>query len=249
MGKYLYETHLHTSEASACGQLPGAQMARMFKEAGYTGIVVTDHFVGGNTAIDLSLPWEEWVEQFCRGYENAKAEGDKIGLQVFFAWESGFQGTEFLIYGLDKQWLLEHPQIKDCTIEEQYELVHGSGGMVIHAHPFRKEPYISEIRLFPHHVDAVEGINATHSSIASNSHKNPQWNDMAIAYAKEHDLPITSGSDQHNHAIIGGGMIFDRKLENIQDFCAAIKNREAIELLDGTKELPKMENGYEQSAL
>lgn len=239
--RYLYETHVHTSEASACGQLPAAQMVRVYKDAGYTGIVITDHFVGGNTAIDRSLPWDEWVERFCKGYENAKEVGDQIGLQVFFGWESGFKGTEFLIYGLDKQWLLAHPEIQTCTVEEQYALVHQGGGTVIHAHPFRKEPYIKEIRLFPHHVDAVEGINATHSSVNSTSHKNPDWNEQAIAYAAEHDLPITSGSDQHKDIVIGGGMIFGRKMRDIHDLCHAIRNREALELLDGTKELPKRE--------
>lgn len=238
---YLYETHLHTSEASACCRVPAAEMARQFKEAGYTGVVITDHFINGNTAVDRSLPWEQWVEGFCKGYENAKAEGDKIGLQVFFAWESGYQGTEFLIYGLDKKWLLEHPEIASCSIERQYALVHAAGGMVIHAHPFREEPYIKEVRLFPHHVDAVEGINATHSSVTSISHKNPNWNPMAMEYAREHDLPVTAGSDQHKHAMIGGGMVFGRKLKDIYDLCDAIRNGEALELLDGTKELSKQE--------
>lgn len=232
--KYLFETHLHTSESSACGQVSGAEQARKFKEAGYTGVVITDHFYGGNTAIDRSLPWEQWVEGFCAGYENAKAEGEKIGLQVFFGWESGYRGTEFLVYGLDKQWLLDHPEIRDCSIEEQYALVHADGGMVIQAHPYRKEPYIPEIRLYPDHVDAVEAYNATHSSLWSVSHKHPEWNDMALCYAKAHDLPITAGSDQHKQAMIGGGMVFGRKMADIADFCRAILNREALEYLDGT---------------
>ena len=80
MNQYKYETHLHTVQGSACGWLTGAEMARIFKNGGYTGIVITDHFFGGNTAIDRSLPWEQWVEQFCKGYESAKAEGDRIGL-------------------------------------------------------------------------------------------------------------------------------------------------------------------------
>ena len=48
--RYLYETHMHTSEASACAGSTGAQMARAYKEAGYTGIIVTDHFFYGNTS-------------------------------------------------------------------------------------------------------------------------------------------------------------------------------------------------------
>lgn len=237
--RYLYETHAHTNASSACGLLTPEEIVKLFHDAGYAGIVITEHFIGGNTCIDRSLPWKEWVEAFCKGYERAKEAGDKVGLQVFFGWESGYQGTEFLIYGLDKQWLLDHPEIRDCSIERQYELVHADGGIVIHAHPFRVEPYINEIRLFPDHVDAVEGINATHSATASNSHKNTAWNDQAMAFAKAHNLPVTSGSDQHKHALIGGGMIFPRKMDSIQDLMAAIMKSEALELLDGTKPIPE----------
>lgn len=238
MERFLYETHLHTSEGSRCAHVSAAEMVRLYKAAGYTGIVITDHFVGGNTAIDRDLPWEQWVEGFCKGYENAKAEGDKIGLQVFFGWESGFCGTEFLIYGLDKQWLLEHPQICGCTVEQQYALVREGGGMVIHAHPFRVRPYIHEIRLYPDYVDGVETVNATHSSFAGN--RTPEdllANEQAAAYAKEHHFPETSGSDQHGMTMIGGGMVFSRKLADIHDFISAVRNREAVELLDGTKPL------------
>ena len=87
---YRYETHLHTSQGSACGKCTGEEMAEAYKEAGYTGIFVTDHFFYGNTAVDRSLPWEEWVESYCKGFEQAKKTGDRIGLQVFFGWEASY---------------------------------------------------------------------------------------------------------------------------------------------------------------
>lgn len=232
---YLYETHMHTSEGSGCGQNSGTEMARAYAAAGYTGIIITDHFVYGNTAVDRSLPWNEWVEQFCKGYERAKEEGDKLGLQVFFGWESGYRGTEFLIYGLDKQWLLDHPEIKDATIEEQLQLVHEGGGIVVHAHPFREEFYIPEIRLFPDYVDAVEGVNATHTKW-TRKEKKPEYNERALAYAKEHDFPLTAGSDQHDTVMICGGMVFPRKLADIHDFTKAVMNREVVRLLNGQDE-------------
>lgn len=231
---YLYETHMHTSEASACARCTGAEMARAYKKAGYTGIIITDHFFYGNTAVDRRLPWKEWVERFCLGYENAKAEGDKIGLQVFFGWESGYQGTEFLVYGLDKEWLLAHPQIVHASVDEQFALVHEGGGIVSHAHPFREEDYIPEIRLFPEYVDAVEGVNAMHSGDVSDAHKNPLFNERALAYGREHGLPFTAGSDQHSTVMIGGGMVFPRRLADVHDFTQAVLNREAVKLLDGT---------------
>ncbi len=232
---YAYETHMHTSEASACGKYPAREMVRAYKNAGYTGVIITDHFVHGNTAIDRSLPWPDWVEGFCKGYENAKAEGDRIGLQVFFGWEACYRGTEFLINGLDQQWLLEHPEIRDCTIEEQFTLVHEGGGMVVHCHPFREEFYIPEVRLFPDYADAVEVVNATHVCKRSKAHNDPLFDERADAYAIEHDKPVTAGSDMHWTDLFLGGMAFGRKLKDSRDYIRAVMGREQCVLLSGNE--------------
>ena len=81
---FFYETHMHTCQASACGKATGKEQARAYKEAGFAGIIITDHFFGGNTAVSRELPWEERVDLFWKGYEDAKEEGDRIGLDVFF---------------------------------------------------------------------------------------------------------------------------------------------------------------------
>jgi hypothetical protein len=44
---YRYETHLHTCQGSLCGRSTGAEHARFYKEAGYQGVIITDHFCGG----------------------------------------------------------------------------------------------------------------------------------------------------------------------------------------------------------
>ena len=232
---FAYETHLHTTEASACANNSGAEMARACKAAGYTGIIVTDHFVHGNTCVDRSLPWSEWVEKYCKGYENAKAEGDKIGLQVFFGWEACYQGTEFLINGLSKEWLFAHPEIRDCTIPEQFDLVHADGGLVVHCHPYREESYIPEVRLFPEYTDAVEAVNATHSCKKSVAHNDPAFDDRAKEYAKAHDFSVTAGSDIHSVDLLYGGIAFARKLEDSRDYVKAIMGRESSVLLNGNE--------------
>ena len=157
---FLYETHLHTSQSSACAHNSGKEMAMAAKQYGYTGIVVTDHNWGGNTCIPKSLPWGEWVDEFAKGYYDARECGDKIDLDVFWGYEAGYNGTEFLIHGTTPEWLKAHPELRDATVEEQFEIVHNCGGIVVHAHPYREEYYIPEIRLFPKFVDAVEGVNA-----------------------------------------------------------------------------------------
>ncbi|MBD5459008.1 MAG: histidinol-phosphatase [Lachnospiraceae bacterium] len=230
---YLYETHLHTAEGSACGRNTGREMAAACKEYGYTGIFVTDHNWGGNTAVDREKPWDEWVNEFCKGYEGAKEEGDRIGLDVFFGYEAGFYGTEFLIYGIDKTWMLENPAIRQADVKMQYDLVHAGGGMVIHAHPYREEAYIPEVRLFPEWVDGVEGVNAMHSNPHSLAHNDPNFDTKAVVYAEKHHLPMTAGSDIHRTELLGGGVAFRRKLTSAADYIQAVLSGEDYVLTNG----------------
>jgi len=215
MSLYRYETHLHTMESSACSVCSAKEHVRYYKSAGYTGIIVTDHFLNGNTCVPRNLPWEEQMDLFCRGYELAKEEGDKIGLSVFFGWEAGFQGTDFLIYGLDKEWLKKHPDLLSWTIEEQYQRVHADGGFVVHAHPFRMRPYIKKIRLFPKSVDAVEVFNV--------GNRNTAFDQQALSYAKNHNLLESAGTDAHGIENCHTGLAFHHKLNSIQDFIAEIQ--------------------------
>ena len=48
---YKIETHMHTSQGSACAVSTGEEMARAHKAAGYDAIIITDHFFGGNTTV------------------------------------------------------------------------------------------------------------------------------------------------------------------------------------------------------
>ena len=108
---FRYDTHVHTLQASACALSTGAELARAYKERGYDGIFITDHFFNGNTSVASDITWKERVELFCKGYEDAFEEGCKIGLDVFFGFEYAVGGADFLVYNIDKKWLLEHEDI------------------------------------------------------------------------------------------------------------------------------------------
>lgn len=214
---YKYETHLHTSQGSACGRSTGAEMARAHKEQGYTGIFVTDHFFNGNSAVDRNLPWKEKIELHCKGYEDAKAEGDKIGLDVFFGLEYGVRAAEFLMYNIDKQFLLDCEDFDKWHPKKAFDAVHEAGGFIVHAHPFRERDYIDHIKLFPHHVDAVEAINGAHFD-------HLEFNDRAIIYARMFDLPLTAGSDTHSvKCMYGSGVETPEKILTPMDYLRQIK--------------------------
>ena len=222
MGKYLYETHMHTCFGSRCGVSTGKEHVHFYLDQGYTGIIMTDHFFGGNCAVDRSLPWDQKMDAFWAGYEDALEEGLKVGLDVFFGLEQNFQGDEYLIYGLTKEYMKAHPEMEHWTRREQLENVHAAGGAVIQAHPFRIRGYMDKIRLGELFADGIEAANAG----------NEQLDDArALRYGKKHHLVMTAGSDNHHSpAPKLYGVELEEKLTDIRDYVRIILNRELIGL-------------------
>lgn len=233
--KYKYELHLHSSEASACARSTAVEMCEACKNAGYDGFFITNHAWGGNTCVDRSLPWKAWVREFSKPYYLAKEWGDQNDFKVFFGYESGYNGTEFLIYGVTPEWLEEHEELHDATVAQQLKIVHEGGGIVVHAHPFREEWYIPEVRLFPDDVDGVEGVNATHASHLSKSHNNPEFDVKAIAYAREHSFFMTAGSDVHSVYLFGGGIMTKDPINSPKDLINLLKSDTMYLMTDGDR--------------
>lgn len=202
---YRYETHMHTREGSRCASASGREMARIHREKGYQGIFVTDHFFNGNTAVPRDLPWRERVDLFCRGYEEARDEGEKIGLQVFFGFEYCYQAMDFLVYNLDGKWLAEHEDIDREQPRKAFALMRGEGGFIVQAHPFRERDYVDHIQLFPRDVDGVEVINGAQLA-------EPWMNERAALYAMMYQLPQTAGSDSHHLTALFGSGVETREL-------------------------------------
>ncbi len=184
---FKYEMHCHTCETSKCGKSTGAEMARLYHDLGYTGLFITDHFLTSNTTVPRDLPWEERIELFFEGYNNAKAEGDKLGLDVFFGFEHGFGWAHLLTYNIGKDWLLAHPDMLEWDMITYIETVQADGGCVVHAHPFREN--VKHVRLAPFSVNAIESPNAARTD---------EFNEYSRKYAEMFSLPLTAGSDNHN---------------------------------------------------
>ena len=222
---YIYETHMHTNQASACGRSPGRDYIQRYIDAGYAGIIITDHFYRGNCGVDRSLPWREFIHRFCAGYEDARNEGEKRGFPVFFGWEENVDGDEYLIYGPDENWMADHPDMPGWTRKQQHDYVRAAGGCVVQAHPFRARSYNTNIWLSPLLSDGAEIYNA------GNERK---WDILAARYAAVTGLPVTAGSDNHCAERMCGanlaGVVLDRPLESIQDYVDAVLSRRPMGL-------------------
>jgi len=217
--EYLYETHMHTSEVSACADSTAAQQVHFYKKRGYTGVIITDHFVNGHTTCPPDISWDEKMHHFVTGYNEAKQAGKRCGLDVFFGWEYSLGGSDFLTYGLDLDFLLNNPNMDKMHIEDYSTLVRSSGGYLAQAHPFREAWYIENTTPVDHYlIDGVEVYNAMESR------KN---NIKAMEFAKRYNLPEQAGSDSHTVRFPhSSGIKLYSKAETIQDIIRAIKNKE-----------------------
>jgi predicted metal-dependent phosphoesterase TrpH len=203
-------------------------MVHFYRDRGYSGFILADHFAG-NTTFPDDMPWKERVNRFYAIYEEALDEIEKIGggIKVFFGMEYALRsrptqlryvlGNDFVILGLTKEWLLENEEAFGMNPNETFDAVHAAGGFIIHAHPFAEAPWIRSIQLLPRKIDAVEVYNACTPDFHN---ENAQW------YADRYGLPCTGGSDIH-HATQKAlaALETETPCETVADLCAAIRER------------------------
>ena len=185
---YRYETHLHTYPVSRCAQAGVEESLRLYKELGYDGVFLTNHFLDGNINVDEDLPYAQKIEFYFSDYEQGQEIGKEMGIKVFCGVELSYKATDFLIYGLDKAWYLAHPEIIDMEKHDELLLMQRSGALVIQAHPFREPGCLNHVRLYPRNVHGVEVMNANRSSFE---------NKLAAQYAESYCLLPFAGSDNH----------------------------------------------------
>lgn len=216
---YLYETHLHTSPVSRCALWSVREAVEYYQNAGYAGIFVTNHFVDGNIAFPKDASYEEKIHFYFSDAEEAIRIGKEIGLDVFTGVEISNWGTDFLIYGLDKEWYLAHPEAYDMNKRELLEMMKDAGALVIQAHPFREAGYIDHIRLYPRNVHGVEIDNANRTAFE---------NEMARQYSDNYRLLTFAGSDNHGEEeqVEFAGLQFETPIADEADFVRRVLNGE-----------------------
>ena len=126
-----------------------------------------------------------------------------------------YGGTDFLVYGLFKEWYLDHPEIENMKKSELLTLVKEAGALVIQAHPFREAAYIDHIRLFPRYVHGVECYTAS---------RNDFENGLAKQYAANYGLIEFAGSDNHSADKTKklGGMESPKRIRSEAEFIGGV---------------------------
>ena len=215
---YFYELHMHTAETSRCGRSAAGDMIRAYAEKGFSGVVVTDHFINGNSYARETEAWKDKMDAYLLGYQAAKKPGGAL---------SGYlvkNGEDYLLLGLQPEHLYQ--ELRDCdkwSIEYLCDVVHSLGGIVIRAHPYREAGYIRcpGIERPGLNVDAIEVFNA--------GNRQDEFNKKAMEWAMREGKPWTAGSDAHHvdetaKAYVG----FAEKPRDYAELCRFIREGKAF---------------------
>lgn len=207
------ETHLHVSEVSLCSKIAAADMVKLYHDAGYKTLIISDHFHKGyfNTLVDLS--WNGKVDRFLFGYQSAKEAGEKLGMNILLSAEITFnnQRNDYLVYGIDEALLKTYPELFAMSVEDFYSFAKKHGLTVVQAHPYR-DNYCYPT---PEYVDGIEVYNS-----------NPRHEDFekkATQMAKDYNKAITAGSDAHRlEDVTLSGVMTQTEIRTIDDYVEAL---------------------------
>ena len=102
---FRFDTHVHTSETSACSHLTASQLVELYRRAGYHGFAVTDHFFAPYFEKLGEIPWSQKIDRYLEGYYRAREAGEAFGFKVLLGIDLRLNSglDDYLIYGLTPQ--------------------------------------------------------------------------------------------------------------------------------------------------
>ena len=214
---YKTELHLHSSEVSACARSNSKEIVEAYLEAGYTTLVLTNHFSPFSykcSRYDLSyMTPEEKCEYYINGYY-ALREAAEGKLNVLFGMELYplSRDCDYLIYGMTEEFLRAHTDLMELPLEQTVALTREAGMILCQAHPFRNNMTVTDPAL----LDAIE----TH-----NAHTGDFRNEIAELWADKFSLIKLSGSDYHGaHHKAESGIATDFPITTNEELIATLKS-------------------------
>ena len=215
---YKYDLHIHTSECDKVALTDAAEIVRLYKDIGYDGIVITDHYFSlffewfGNEIDENNQ--KSIIERYLKGYYNAKNEAEKIGFKVFCGAEVRFDGTinDYLVYGLCEKDFYNLPLLNRLKNAQELVSALPDYAVIVQAHPFRDNMTVQS----PVCIDGIEGYNGCTEKIR---------NDLARQFASHYNKIITSGSDFHGpDQLAKGGIATYAEIKTSHDLADILKN-------------------------
>jgi len=202
------DLHIHTNRYSGCSNLKPSGLLKKAREVGLDGIVLTEHGI-------------RWSDESLAELAERSGVPDLLvlaGQEVACYTKRGdFQG-EFLLFGYPRSLGSSR------SLEEILEMVHGEGGVVVAAHPFKKFVsangggfYGAGHRVYDYDLD---GLEVAHPSYDRESTA------LAEEAMRKRNLAGIGCSDAHDLRSVGlCRTVFPDPITSMAGLCEAIRAR------------------------
>lgn len=214
------ELHCHTN-FSGCSNVSAADMVDKFEAAGYSTVVVTNHFNYGY--MNREGDYRTLVKNAFAAIEEARAAAEgRMNILAGMELSLKCMLNDFLLYGVTEEFFLDvGEELFDMRPWQVRDKIHEVGGVIIQAHPFR----FGQVVVNPAEVDGIEVFNG-HSGQYSHNEIAKAWAlAWADKYKKGERFILTSGSDHHDDCHRAtGGIITEEEIRTSDELLAVLKS-------------------------
>lgn len=198
------DLHTHTNRYSGCSNIHPVQLIRRARDVGLDGIALTEHGIRWS---DENI---EALRKQCQIADFLILPGQEVAC---YTPQGRFQG-ECLVFGYSQSLGSSR------SLEQILEMVHGEGGVVIAAHPFKKL----------HHDDGFYGAGETVYDFAIDGLEveHPSYDNASRLLARKAALSMKiagiGSSDAHDARNVGiCRTVFEGQVNDIMSLCREIR--------------------------
>ena len=216
------ELHCHSKSVSECARVSNEEIINKYKDAGYTTLVLTNHFNLGTQRFHKCEEYSDFVTVYLKGFEDLKRDAKGV-LNVLLGMELRFteNTNDYLVFGITEDFLRNNEPLYNMNPESFSKLARENGLLFVQAHPFRNSMTIVQ----PWLLDGVEVFNG-HMGHDSR-------NEIANLWAEKYNLIKTSGTDFHyNNVPANAGILTDFEIKDMDTLVKTLKGGE-YELIRG----------------
>lgn len=216
------ELHCHSKSVSECARVSNEEIINKYKGAGYTTLVLTNHFNLGTQRFHKCEEYSDFVTVYLKGFEDLKRDAKGV-LNVLLGMELRFteNTNDYLVFGITEDFLRNNEPLYNMNPESFSKLARENGLLFVQAHPFRNSMTIVQ----PWLLDGVEVFNG-HMGHDSR-------NEIANLWAEKYNLIKTSGTDFHyNNVPANAGILTDFEIKDMDTLVKTLKGGE-YELIRG----------------
>lgn len=182
------EMHCHVMPSSHCAKADAEIIIKRYKEAGFNGICITNHFAKKHFVNYNGNTDKEKIDYYFSIFDNFKKLAEENGFKVFLGAEvSCATLEEYILFGFDRELLYDNKLLFEMDQKELFAFAEKHGLFMYQPHPFRDRV---KVLGDPNYLHGAELFNGHYHHINSN--------EKAQEFCEKNNLVGLVGNDFHD---------------------------------------------------